>query len=179
MCQGTSSLPSITINDYELEVVEEFTYLGSTLTSNLSLHSEINKRIGKASSTFFRLTTRVWENAHLTTETKIAVCSACIISMLLYGSKSWTTYARHEKKLHSFHLRCLRKILNIWEDKVTHVEVLTRAGLKSIYPLLQQRWLRWLGHDRWWTHSQRHPVWKTNVRQKNNWASQAEIQRCV
>ena len=33
-----------------------------------------------------------------------------------------------------------------WKDKVTNVEVLTRAGLTSIYTLLRQRRLRWLGH---------------------------------
>ncbi len=87
MCQGTNSTPSVTIYDYELEVVEQFTYLGSTLTKNLSLDSEINKRIGKVSTTLSRLTTRVY--TRLTTETKIAVYSACIISMLLYGSESW------------------------------------------------------------------------------------------
>ena len=32
----------------QLEVVEDFTYLGSTISSNLSLHSELNKRIGKS-----------------------------------------------------------------------------------------------------------------------------------
>ena len=31
----------------QLEVVEDFTYLGSTISSNLSLHSDLNKRIGK------------------------------------------------------------------------------------------------------------------------------------
>ena len=31
----------------QLEVVEDFTYLGSTISNNLSLHSELNKRIGK------------------------------------------------------------------------------------------------------------------------------------
>ena len=39
----------ITINDYELEVIHQFTYLGSTITDNLSLDPEIDKRIGKAS----------------------------------------------------------------------------------------------------------------------------------
>ena len=39
--------PSLSIGDYTLEVVEDFTYLGSTISSNLSLEAEINKRIDK------------------------------------------------------------------------------------------------------------------------------------
>ena len=58
--QDTETLPVITIDDYELYAVCQFTYLGSTITDNLSLDAEINKRIGKAASTLARLTARVW-----------------------------------------------------------------------------------------------------------------------
>ena len=65
------------------------------------------------------------------------------------SSEAWTTYKRQEKKLNSFHLRCLRRILDIsWQDKVTNTEVglLERASSFSLYTLLSQRRLRWLGH---------------------------------
>ena len=46
-----------------------------------------------------------------------------------------------------FHMRCLRRILGIsWQDKVTNNEVLSKAGIPSMYTLLRQRRLRWLGH---------------------------------
>ena len=35
-----------------------------------------------------------------------------------------------------------------WQDKVTNAEVLSRAGLPSMYTLVRQRRLRWLGHFR-------------------------------
>lgn len=47
MGQDVSEAPIINIGDYTLQVVEQFTYLGSTVTSNLSLDPELNKRIGK------------------------------------------------------------------------------------------------------------------------------------
>ena len=149
LAQGTETEPNITIDDYRLENVDKFTYLGSTICSNLSLDSEIDKRIGKAATTLARLTTRVWENPKLTTQTKMAVYNACIISTLLYGSETWTTYARQEKRLNSFHMRCLRRILGIsWQDKTPNTEVLAKAGLPSMFTLLRQRRLRWLGHVR-------------------------------
>ncbi|KAL7829755.1 hypothetical protein AOLI_G00306400 [Acnodon oligacanthus] len=45
--QDVGTPPVITIDDYELEVVHQFTYLSSTISDNLSLDAEINKRIGK------------------------------------------------------------------------------------------------------------------------------------
>ena len=133
----------ITINNYQLEVVHEFTYLGSTTTDNLSLDAELNKRIGKAATTLGRLVTRVWENPKLTTKTKMAVYDACIVSTLLYGSEAWTTYSKQERKLNSFHLQSLRRILGIsWRDKVPNTEVLDCAGLQTMYTILRQRRMR-------------------------------------
>ena len=125
MGQDVSEAPSISIGDYTLEVIEDFTYLGSTISSNLSLEAEINKRIGKAASAMSRLSTRVWENTNLTTNTKIAVYNACVLSTLLYGSETWRAYARQERRLNSFHLRCLRRIL----ASLGRIEYLTRTSL--------------------------------------------------
>ena len=81
--------------------------------------------------------------------TKLRVYQACVLSTLLYGSESWTTYAGQEKRLNSFHLRCLRRLLQIkWQDMVTNTEVLQRAGIPSMAALLSQKRLRWLGHVR-------------------------------
>ena len=97
--------PVITINDYELEVIHQFTYLGSTITNNLSLDPEIDKRIGKTAITLTHLTSRVWTNPKLTVKMKMAVYNACVLSTLLYGSETWTMYTHQEKRLNTFHLR--------------------------------------------------------------------------
>ena len=101
--QDTESPPVITIDDYELDAVCQFTYLGSTITDNLSLDAEINKRIGKAASTLARLTARVCTSPKLSVKTKMAVYNACVISTLLYDSERWTTYmpGRREGSAHS------------------------------------------------------------------------------
>ena len=52
--------PVIAIDDYELDAVCQVTYIGSTITDNLSLDAEINKGIGKAASSLARLTAPVW-----------------------------------------------------------------------------------------------------------------------
>ena len=118
MDQDVPAQPSIYINQEVLENTDNFTYLGSTITSNLSLHKEIDIRIAKASATMSKLSKKVWDNNKLSLKTKIKVYQACVISTLLYSSESWTTYTRQENRLESFHLRCLRRILRItWKTE--------------------------------------------------------------
>ena len=105
MGQGTDSPPSIHIGSHKLNAVDRFQYLGSTISSNLSLEPEINSRIAKASAVMSKLHKRVWSNNNLTVNTKMRVYRACVLSTLLYSSETWTTYAAQEKRLNSFHLR--------------------------------------------------------------------------
>ena len=57
-------------------------YLGFSISDNLSLDTELDRRIGKAATTLARLTSRVWENSKLFVKTTIAVYNACVISTL-------------------------------------------------------------------------------------------------
>lgn len=69
----------------------------------------------------------------------MAVYNACVLST----SETWTTYARQKKRLNTYQVRSIRRILGIsWQDKVTNVEVLSRAGLPTMYTLLRQRHFR-------------------------------------
>ena len=145
MSQACEIPPTITINNYQLDLVKEFTYLGS-------MDSEISRRIGRATPTLARLSRRVCDNDKLTVNTKIIVYRACVLSAFLYGGESWTPYSRQERKLNTFHMRNMRWILGIkWSDRLTNSEVLRRAATPIVYTLLRQRRLRrlrWLGHVR-------------------------------
>lgn len=113
MGQGTDDQPRISVDNYEHEAVSHSTYLGSTISSNILLDTEVDKRIGKAATTFAGPAPRMWDNPKLTIKTKVAVYNTCVVRTLLYGSEMWRTYARQEKRLNSFHIRCLRRILGI------------------------------------------------------------------
>ena len=75
-------------------MVDNFKYLESTISSNLSLDVEINARIRKAATVMAKLNKRVWQNINLTMNTRLKVYQACVTSILLYGSETWTLYAR-------------------------------------------------------------------------------------
>ena len=147
MAQGTDHPPAITIDGHVLKAVNDFTYLGSTISSSLTLETEISSRIAKAAKVMSKLHQRVWNNPSLTVKTKLRVCQASVLSTLLYSIEAWTPYVRQERRLNSFYLRCLRHILHIrWLDWVTEVEVLQQAGMTNMISILRERRLRWLGH---------------------------------
>ena len=56
MGQDIKEIPSLFIHNIKQEVVHEFVYLGSTITDNLSIDGELNKRIQKAAMTLTGLT---------------------------------------------------------------------------------------------------------------------------
>lgn len=142
---GTLTAPAITLKGESLKPVDKFVYLGSTISA--SLDAEINARIGKAASAFGKLSKRVWDNGRLTIRTKTLVYQTCVLTTLLYGCETWTTYAKQERKLNSFHQRCLRRLLKVsWSDRVSNEEVLKRTKQAPIQSILGVRRLRWLGH---------------------------------
>ena len=103
MSQGIEKPGPILLNGSPLEQVDKFCYLGSVLSGNCSIEQELNSRIGKAATVYGKLSRRVWDNPKLTTKTKVLVHQNCVLSTLLYGSETWTTYAKHEGKLNALH----------------------------------------------------------------------------
>ena len=150
MHQGSSGWNSeINVAGNSLDSVDKFCYLGSTLTKNLDLNDEIAKRISKATMNIGLLKKRAWDNNRLSTKVKIRIYERCVLSSLLYCSETWTMYARHDRRLNSFHMRCLRRILKVrWQEKIPDTEILKRSGLTHVETMIMQKWLRWLGHVR-------------------------------
>ena len=84
--------PNISVNGQRLNIVEKFTYLGSTLSHTVVIDDKVNTRLAKASAAFGRLHKNVWDRRGITTETKIKVYKAVVLTTLLYGCESWTVY---------------------------------------------------------------------------------------
>lgn len=68
---------------------------------------DLTKRIANSAAVMAKLNKRVRGNNQLTVNTKLKVYQVCVLSNLLYGSESWSTYTRQENPLESFHLHCL------------------------------------------------------------------------
>ena len=141
------SEPIITVNGQKLQVVDKFTYLGSTLSRAVHIDDEVTVRTAKVSVAFGRLRTNVWERNAIRLHTELKVYNAVVLPTLLYVCETRAVYQRHAKKLNNFHLSCLRKILKIrWQDKIPDTEDLKKAKIQSVHTLLKFTQLRWTGH---------------------------------
>nr|VZH93664.1 unnamed protein product [Spirometra erinaceieuropaei] len=60
--------PQISVKGTQLQVVENFPYLGSTLSRNTKIDDEVANRISKASQAFGRLQSTVWSRSRSLTE---------------------------------------------------------------------------------------------------------------
>ncbi|BHF75504.1 hypothetical protein SprV_0501860000 [Sparganum proliferum] len=139
--------PQISVNGTQLQVVENFPYLGSTLASNTNIDDEVANRISKASQAFGRLQTAVWNSHGHQLSMKLKMYKAVILPTLLYGAETWTVYTKQARRLNHFHLSCLRRILRLnWQDRIPDTDVLEQTGILSIYTMLRQMQLRWSGH---------------------------------
>ena len=141
--------PVITIDGHKLANTDKFPYLGSTMSNTATIDEEISLRLARASASFGRLSDRVWKKRGLTCKTKLKVYHAVVLPSLLYGSETWTVYSRQLQRLKSFHMRCLRQILNVkWQDKVSNSKILQRANSnsRSITSILMEAQFRWFGH---------------------------------
>nr|VZI29457.1 unnamed protein product [Spirometra erinaceieuropaei] len=137
----------ISVNGTQMQVVENFPYLGSTLSRNTKIDEEVSNRISKASQAFGRLQSTVWNRHGLQLSTKLKMYKAVILPTLLYGAETWTLYTKQARRLNHFHLSCLRHILRLnWQDRIPDTDVLVRTGILSIYAIRRQIQLRWSGH---------------------------------
>ncbi|BHF63650.1 hypothetical protein SprV_0200664400 [Sparganum proliferum] len=113
------SAPQISLNGTQLQVVDNFTYLGSTLSHNSKIDDEVARHISKASQAFGRLQNTVWNRRGFQLITKLKVYKAVIQPTLLYGAEIWTVYMKQARRLSHFHLHRLRRILKLtWQNRI-------------------------------------------------------------
>ena len=111
--------------------------LGSTLTKDGFLDAEIKRRISKASAVCGRLDKRVWSDKDLTMNTKLAVYKTCVLTTLLFVSKTWTPCRSQLKLLDHFQQLCLRHTLHIkWQSYTLDTKLQSKTNTVSISAMI-------------------------------------------
>lgn len=116
-------------------------YLGSNLSSDGRISSELGTRIGLATQEFAKLR-RIWSHCSITKARKSRIFSACVDSGLLYSLHTGVLNTAERRRLDGFQARCLRKIFGIlpaFHSRVSNATVLQRSGCKSCSTTLAER----------------------------------------
>ena len=111
------------------------------------IDAKIKTRINKAGAALGQWKQRLWSSHDVSIRAKVSVYNAVVIPTLLNGCETWTLHRRHTKRLDSFHMRCLRRILGIrWQDRIPTTEVLHRGRSTGLQVLLIHHQLCWADH---------------------------------
>ena len=85
-----------------VEMVKDFTYLGSTWSADGETAREVDCRIARASKAFGSLRLSIFTNSALSVGTKRTTYNVVIIFILLYGAETWTLKAPDVRRLTVF-----------------------------------------------------------------------------
>ena len=98
--------------------MEEFKYLGTTLTDQNSIQEEIKSRLKLGNACYYSVQ-NLLSSRLLSKNLKIKIYRIIIFPVVLYGCETWSLTLREEGKLRVFENRVLRRIFGPRRDEVT------------------------------------------------------------
>ena len=132
--------------------MEEFKYLGTTLTNQNSIAEEIKSRM-RSGTACCHSVQNLLSSRLLSKNIKIKIYRTIILPVVLYGCETWSLTLREERKLRIFENMVLRRIFGPRRDEVTgewrrlHNEELNDLySSPNIVRVIKSKRMRWAGH---------------------------------
>jgi len=145
--QNAGRSHNIKIDNCSFERVEQFKYLGTTLTLRNYIQEEIKSRLQSRNACYLSVQNLLSSNI------KIKMYRTIIMLVVLYGCETWSLILREKRRLRVFENRVLRRIFGPKRDKVAlkwrklHNEELNELYCSpNIIRVIKSRRIRWAGH---------------------------------
>jgi hypothetical protein len=98
--------------------MEEFKYLGTTLTNQNSIQEEVKSRLKSGNACYYSVQ-NLLSFRLLSKNLKIRIYRTIILPVVLYGCETWSLTLREERRLRVFENRVLRTIFGLKRDDGT------------------------------------------------------------
>jgi len=122
------------IDNSSIERVEEFKYLGTTLTNQNSIQEEIKSKLKLGNACYYSVQ-NLLSSSLLPKKLKIKIYRTIILPVVLYGCETWSLTLREKRRLRVFENRVLRRVFG---PKM--------YSLPNIVRVVKSRRMRWVGH---------------------------------
>ena len=133
----------INLNGKEIDLVDDFKYLGSMMASS---QNDIKYHKSLAWTAFWKLK-NLWRSTTTSLHLKLRFFKAACLTILLYGGETWILTKQLALELDRFATNCYRIILNIKRiDHIPNSEIYAKTKQIPLSLTLKERQLRWVGH---------------------------------
>ena len=123
------------IDNSSIERVEEFKYLGTTLTNKNSITEEIKSRLKVGNACYYSVQ-NILSSSLLSKKVKIKIYRTIILPVVLYGRETWSLTLREERRLRVFEKRVFRRVFGPKREKITgERRKLHNEELSDVYSL--------------------------------------------
>jgi len=150
--QNAGRIHSVRIDNSTFERVEEFKYLGTTLTNRISTGEESKSRL-KSGNVCYHSVQNLLSSRLLSKNLNIKIYRTIILPVVLYGCETWSLTLQKERKLRVFENMVLRRIFGTRRHEVTgEWRRLHNKELNDLYSspnivwVVKSRRIRWAGH---------------------------------
>jgi len=114
--QNAGRTHSVKTDNNSFERVDEFKYLGTTLTNQNSIQEEIKRRL-KSGNACYHSVQNLLSSSLLSKNLKIKIYRTIILPVVLYGCETWSLTLREERRLRVFENRVLRRTFGPKRDE--------------------------------------------------------------
>jgi len=133
--QNAGRSHSMKIDNSSIERVEEFKYLGTTLTNKNSIQEEIRSRLKVGNACYYSVQ-NILSSSLLPKNIKIKIYRTIILCAVLCGCETWSLTLREERRLRVCENRVLRRVFGPKRDEVTgEWRQLQKEELNDLYCL--------------------------------------------
>jgi len=147
--RNAGRIHSVRIDNSTFKRVEEFKYLGTTLTNKNSIVEEIKSRL-RSGNACYHLVQNLLSSRLLSKNLKIKIYRTIILPVVLYGCETWSLTSREERRLRVFENMVLRRIFGPRKDgewrRFHNKELNVLYSSPNIVWVIKSRKMKWAGH---------------------------------
>ena len=109
---ASGPITSWQIDGETVEIVSDFTFVGSNITADGECSHEIKRRLLLGRKVMTHLDS-IFKSRDITLLTKVDLVKAMVFPVVLYGCESWTVKKAEHRRIDAFELWCWRRLLRV------------------------------------------------------------------